>query len=122
MCIRDRIINNIYISIQRKTLMNFAILSVLLLKSPNRRLILSGSQVNHARRRIVGFGIIGKAAHLPVSYTHLDVYKRQDALFEPFFGIILPDGFCTGKPLLPFGSEGDVLARFDFVTGLMHQF
>ena len=46
----------------------------------------------------------------------------RDALFEPFFGIILPDGFCTGKPLLPFGSEGDVLARFDFVTGLMHQF
>ena len=44
-----------------------------------------------------------------------------DSLFEPFFGIILPDGFCTGKPLLSLGSEGDVLARFDFVTGLLHQ-
>ena len=29
---------------------------------------------------------------------------------------------CPGgqQPLLPLGSEGDVLARFDFVTGLLH--
>lgn len=43
-----------------------------------------------------------------------------DALLEPFFGIILSDGLCTGKTFLPFGSEGNVLSRLDFVTGLLH--
>ena len=45
-----------------------------------------------------------------------------NALLDALFGIVLTDGFCTSETLLAFGSEGDVLAGFDFISGILHQF
>ena len=43
-----------------------------------------------------------------------------NAFLDTLFGIVLTDGFCTSETLLTFGSEGDVLAGFDFISGILH--
>ena len=45
----------------------------------------------------------------------------SDAFLEPFFGIVFSDCFCAGEPFLSLSAEGNVLARFDFISGLLHQ-
>ena len=39
------------------------------------------------------FGISAVSSFSPVSYTHLDVYKRQYKVFLFSSDIVLPDGF-----------------------------
>ena len=45
-----------------------------------------------------------------------------NAFLDPFLGVILPDGLSTSETFLAFGSEGDVFAGFDFISGILHQF
>lgn len=45
-----------------------------------------------------------------------------NAFLDAFFGVILTDCFSTSETLLTFGSEGNVLSGFDFVTGFLHHF
>ena len=44
-----------------------------------------------------------------------------NAFLDPVLGVVISDGFCTGETLLPFGTEGDVFAGFDFISGVLHQ-
>ena len=41
-------------------------------------------------------------------------------LLDAFLGVVFTDGLCTSETLLTFGSEGDVLAGFDFISGILH--
>ena len=43
-----------------------------------------------------------------------------NAFLDTLFGIVFTDGFCASETLLTFGSEGDVLAGFDFISGILH--
>ena len=45
-----------------------------------------------------------------------------NAFLDPFLGVILTDGLSTSETLLTFGSEGDILAGFYFIPGILHQF
>ena len=44
-----------------------------------------------------------------------------DPLLDAFLGVVLSDGFRSGKSLLTFSSEGDVFASLDFITGFLHE-
>lgn len=44
-----------------------------------------------------------------------------NAFLDALFGVVLSDGFCSCETLLTFGTEGDVFADFDFISGILHQ-
>jgi hypothetical protein len=44
-----------------------------------------------------------------------------NAFLDAFFGVVFTDDLCTGESLLSYGTEGDILAGFDFVSGFLHE-
>lgn len=56
----------------------------------------------------------------PSLYLTLTGIAPLNAFLDALFGVVLTDGFCASKTLLTFGSEGDVLTGFDFISGILH--
>ena len=52
----------------------------------------------------------------------LAVPAPLNALFDPFLGVVVSDGLCTGKTLLSLSTEGDVFSGLDFISGFLHEF
>ena len=66
----------------------------------------------------IGFPVMGELVahalkHKPVSYTHLDVYKRQVHTYHAGCGVLsllnFTLGLYTGVPFAAFLRDGDVL-------------
>ena len=89
-------------------------------------------EVVELRPMLVALAFLSLDAVLNVNYKretfspglHLTLARiaSLNAFFDAFFGVILTDCFRTSETLLTFGSEGNVLAGFNFVTGFLHHF
>ena len=51
----------------------------------------------------------------------LAVPAPLNALFDPFLGVVVADGLCTGKTLLSLSTERDVFSGLDFISGFLHE-
>ena len=51
----------------------------------------------------------------------LTVSASLYALFDPIFGIVVTNRFCTGKALLPLSTERDVFSDLDLISDFLHE-
>ena len=116
MCIRDRILGDISLFFMGVTPKN----------TPNSKTMKTIIQVSLIKNEVISLQSASLwilARITPVSYTHLDVYKRQLFSFYSDFllkCIILPVGLCRNRRLLAFlQNSGFALCKNRLVSAFL---